>query len=70
MIGSEWIVKEEKGKQTVIVTNSDRSGIQLTLNKSRGTISLFGWYDSFVGIEGGEIALSDLEELMETRKKK
>ena len=36
-----------------------RSGISITYIKSRKVLAFFGWYDSFVGIQGGSLALKD-----------
>lgn len=38
------------------------SGIQIDYIKSRKTFSVFGWYDSCVGIQGKEFTLKELLE--------
>ena len=35
--------------------DESNSGIVIRYIKRRDTLSFFGWYDHFVGIEGGEI---------------
>ena len=58
-----WIVKKEKGKQTVLQTPNKHSGIQITVNKKRKSLHFFAWYDSFVGIEGADLTLEDIVQL-------
>lgn len=38
---------------------STRSGIDITYYKSKREIEVRGWYDGFVGIEGGRISLGE-----------
>ena len=59
----------KQGGQTVVDFGGENSGIRLTINKGRRTLSVFGWYDSMIGIEGGEIALADLLALFEREKR-
>jgi hypothetical protein len=35
------------------------SGIQITYIKSRDVLQISGWYDSYVGIEGIEMTVTD-----------
>jgi len=59
-------VKKLKGKQTTIyIGDSKFSGIDITINKKNRSFYVSGWYDSFVGIEGGEILLDDFIKLFE-----
>lgn len=37
---------------------NQRSGVQVVYTKSRRALSVRGWYDGFVGIEGGEVSLA------------
>ena len=37
------------------------SGVTVEYVKSRDTFYVFGWYDSIVGIEGGEISRAEFE---------
>ena len=59
----------KQGGQTVVFFGDDHSGISLRINKGVRTISVFGWYDSMVGIAGGEIALADLLVLFERERR-
>ena len=44
--------------------NDQRSGISVTFVRSRGTLYISGWYDSFVGIEGEGVTLSEFFRLV------
>jgi hypothetical protein len=39
--------------------DAQHSGIDVTFVRSRGKLYISGWYDSFVGIEGEELSLSE-----------
>lgn len=44
------------------------SGIKITYVKSRDTLEFFGWFDHYVGIEGGEIKFKDFCKQLGIRK--
>lgn len=57
---------KNKVRQTVIqLGDSTYSGIDITINKSKKTLYISGFYDSFCGIQGEEIKLDDLINLFE-----
>lgn len=45
-----------------IILGSDHSGIGIEFIKRRKVIAVWGWYDTFVGISGQEIPLSEFFE--------
>ena len=45
------------GEPKTIETGTKSSGIQVTYTKRRKMISLFGWYDEYIGIAPCEIPL-------------
>jgi len=60
-----WIIKKN-GNQKVLYSNFDflnNSGIDITVNKGKKTLSIGGWYDSMVGIESREITLEEIMNL-------
>ncbi len=49
--------------KTLYISNSNNSnGVDITWTKSRQTLYISGWYDSFVGIQGEEFTLKDFFE--------
>jgi hypothetical protein len=63
-----------------IVFGGDVSGIRIGHTKSKRLLAVFGWYDTYVGIEGGQIALEqfldtlgvstrDLKKIIKNREK-
>lgn len=64
-----WIIKKH-GNQNILYSNhSNCSGIDITINKRKKTLSIGGWYDSFVGIESQEISLQEVIDLFKENKK-
>ena len=49
-------------KQNQVEIGDEYSGIQVTYCKSRNELSFFGWYDHYVGIEGGTISVPEFME--------
>jgi len=45
--------------RTLFVNRGPRVGIDIRYVKSRRVLQIGGWYDSIVGIEGGEVALGE-----------
>ena len=52
-------------KTLCIPRDAGRSGISVTYTKSRNVISVSGYYDSCVGIDGESFALYEFFELLE-----
>jgi len=51
-------------KPKTIYTGDRFSGVDITYTKSRGMLSIGGWYDECVGIGNQEVSLKDfLEQL-------
>ena len=48
-----------KPRQIVISDSWGHSGISIEYTKCRRELYFFGWYDSYVGIEGGAMTLCD-----------
>lgn len=44
---------------TITFSPYGSSGITVSYVKRRRAVGVYGWYDSFVGLEGGEMSLSD-----------
>ena len=42
-----------------VVVGDGASGIRVSYTKSRRALELSGWFDHFVGIEGGEVGLAE-----------
>jgi hypothetical protein len=66
-----WYIEKRAG-QTVLYSPSTEyssSGIDITINKGRRTISVGGWYDSVVGISSHEIPIDELMSFFEKQKK-
>ena len=60
-----WTIKKS-GNQKVLYSNPSyysNSGIDITVNKGKKTLSIGGWYDSMVGIESQEITLEEIMNL-------
>lgn len=52
-----------------IPTEAGRSGICISYTKTSKMIDIYGWYDSFVGIEGKRFTLKEfLDQLGITKK--
>ena len=49
------------GKPKEITFGDQFAGITITYTKSRDAYYVSGWYDSMVGIEGGEISRAEFE---------
>jgi hypothetical protein len=66
----DFEIKKE-GSSTVLFSTkgSGRSGIRIDVNKGRRTLSIGGWYDTYVGIESGEISLDEINRLFEREPK-
>jgi len=59
-----------KSKQQLSFHNeSKHSGIQVSYVKSKEVLDFFGWYDGFIGIEGGRISFVDLCRSLDIEKK-
>lgn len=55
--------RTKDGNQTAFVTDRPgNSGIKIIINKKDQSITVYGWYDSFVGIEGGTISMEEIQE--------
>lgn len=48
-----------KPRKIYLPEDARHSGIDITYIKSTNTLRIGGWYDSMVGISGGEISLAD-----------
>jgi len=48
-----------KPKKLYLPEDARHTGIDVTYVKSTNTLRIGGWYDSMVGISGGEIHLAD-----------
>ena len=48
----------------VLPKDAIRSGIQIEYTKSRKSLHVCGWYDSFVGIEGTALTLDQFFKLL------
>lgn len=48
-----------KPKKLYLPEDATHSGIDITYIKSANTLRIGGWFDSMVGISGGEITLAD-----------
>lgn len=46
----------------IYLSQKESSGIQVAYYPTTGVVSISGWYDSFVGIEGGSLYLKDFFE--------
>lgn len=67
-----WVCKLE-GNQLVLFSNEapdtcDNSGIRIDVSKKYKTLSISGWYDSCVGIEGATLSLDQITELFKKGK--
>lgn len=45
--------------KTIHLSKYDASGISITFTKTRSAISVSGWYDQYVGIEGETMTLGE-----------
>ena len=59
-----WEVKKVANQIELYSPGSDGSGINITVNKKKKTFHISGWYDSYAGIQGGEISLEALQKLI------
>lgn len=60
----DYTVEKAKDRQTTVTFSPyGTSGIRMVINKKKRTLDIYGWYDSMVGISGGEISLDTLTEL-------
>lgn len=48
-----------KPKVAYFPPNADRDGIDVCFTKSRNSIRIGGWYNSFVGVESTELPLKE-----------
>lgn len=58
-----------KSKKIFFPEDARYSGIDITYVKSSNTLRIGGWYDSMVGISGGEITLADFFSKLEITEK-
>lgn len=53
-----------KAKQQITFSRYDTNGITLRYIKTREELDFYGWYDHFVGIEGGSISFVEFCKLL------
>lgn len=58
-----------KAKQRITFSEHDSSGITVSYVKSRESLSIHGWFDHFVGIEGGSISFVEFCKALGVEKK-
>ena len=56
-------------KTIYIPQNATHSGVSITYTKSSKQISISGWYDGFVGIQGESMSLGELLSRLEITEK-
>lgn len=66
-MNSDWRVENKRGRIS-LECGKYGSGIHIDVNKSKRTLSIWGWYDSMVGISGGDISIDELIALFERKK--
>ena len=60
-----WLCKLE-GNQLVLFSDvgyPSNDGIRIDVNKGKRTLSISGWYDSCVGIQGATLSLDQINAL-------
>ena len=51
-------------KTIYIPQNATHSGVSITYTKSSKQISISGWYDSIVGIQGDSVSLGEFLDML------
>lgn len=60
------VFKKRKQQTRIYIGDSNESsGIDITINKSKRTFYVSGWYDSMVGIQGEEISIDEFIKFFE-----
>ena len=63
-------VKTQSGQTVVFSTCNYSSGVAIRINKGARTLTVDGWYDSMVGIQGFTIPLDELINLFKPAPRK